>query len=340
VKVKIMHDAKQITKQDREALTKPCNDLTRAFFAHLVEAKKNKCETSVDVGPLVKQCAEVNELVKSVIKRNLTPKNITKFHDTFSYFGGDAFLSVFLNDRAYRQHMVGFYRRMKLVLEAKATFTISDLILPSERCRNPDCFEEVAEECNMFAGSSLCGEHHREQYDRLVAKETCSVQHFIAENGAEYGPIARMVEELLPTNTAGFVKACHVSGTVGIAVLNLLQNFMNAKPNIRRLFAEGLNNKYLSLEKATHPNEVVTEGATTCLQSDSHILLDEKKRVDSGILDVETEIDENFMAPALKEVLDVIEPIFQEKSVLVASHLSLPDHMIELFQLRPTRRTF
>jgi len=179
-------------------------------------------------------------LLKPLIKE----KNQQKVSETLQYYGGTAFLDMFVNDMAYHEFKTTLHKNLKSLINERLEET--DLMSPPRLCKVQGCPGEALDEDGKFSGSHYCGQHHEEQYKTLIKEP--SAHHFLVENGFDYEPFVSMAEKLFPPHARLLYRGA--------------SNYLDASPKIRKIFAEGIFEKYLSAN-ATHP---VTCLSPACLE--------------------------------------------------------------------------
>jgi hypothetical protein len=209
-------------------------------------------------------------LLKPLIKE----KNQKKVSETMQYFGGTAFLDTFVNDVHYHEFKSTLQKNLKSLINERLEEI--DLISPPRLCKSQGCQSEAADEDGKFAGSHYCVTHHDTQYKALMKDP--DVHHFLVENGFDYEPFVVMADKHFPPHTRLFYRGA--------------QNYAEASPKIRKIFAEGVWEKYLA-PNATHP--------VKCLSA--ACLADVQKNLKSG--------DPGVYQGCQKELKVIFTPIFK-----------------------------
>jgi hypothetical protein len=141
---------------------------------------------------------------------------------------------MFVNHPEYHEFKTTLHKNLKSLINERLEET--DLMSPPRLCRQQGCPGEALDEDGKFAGSSYCAGHHEEQFKALTKDP--DVHHFLVENGSDYDPFVNMAEKLFPPNSRLLYRGAH--------------NYSESNPKIRKIFAEGIYEKYLS-PNATHP---------------------------------------------------------------------------------------
>lgn len=250
LKVKVLHDEKLLTPSDRRSLVKPINSLSIQLYQTLdqrtwndldEEESKTKSQgkdkdkdTQIDVTNLALKIAQFEAVVLQVLQRELHDRSCGKAKGVMGYFGGRPFLHKIINDVEFSELKGNFTACLFRIVHER--LQQEDLLPAPIRCRTMGCCEEALVRSGKFAGSLYCDVCHAMQYKELVSSP--SIAHFLVGNGITHRPLNKKIENGLPFNLPMLYKA--------------LWNFRQARPGLRRIFAEGVFDKYLS-DKATHP---------------------------------------------------------------------------------------
>jgi len=273
-KGKLLFDAKLITSETTKDFAGPINALCIAIFLALEERRKQPSKNA-DVNTLALKFAQMEAMVLQLLKPLIKEKNLAKVTEVFKYFGSERFLLMLLSDPNYHEFKTTVHKNLKLLLADR--LEEASLMPPPRICKAVDCSTEALDEDGKFAGSHYCSVHHERQYAALLKEP--NVHHFLAENGHDFEPFIKMADKYFPPNSRLMYR-----GT---------QNYLESKPKIRKLFAEGLWEKYLAPD-ASH-------------------------RVDCLSPAVVAAVKENYRAAAVTcfdacnvELLAIFTPIFKE----------------------------
>jgi len=236
-KGKVLYDAKLITPQNTKEFVSPVNQACLAIFMLLEEKRKNPSKP-VDITNIALKFAQLESLVVTLLKPHIKEKNQEKVLEVFKYFGSKRFLDLFVNNQAYHEFKTTLHRNLKILIVDR--LEEASLLPPARLCKATDCSAEALDEDGKFAGSQYCLQHHEQQYHQLLKAPNC--HHFLVENGCDYEPFLAMTDKYFPPNSRMMYRGTH--------------NYQETNNRLRKNFAEGLYEKYLS---ATAPNKV------TCL---------------------------------------------------------------------------
>lgn len=246
LKVKILHDEKLLTLQDRASLVKPINNLSIQLYQTLDQGTTSDFDDAgseekvIDVTHLALKVAQLEALVLVVLQRELHDNSVRKAKEAIGFFGGRSFLNQVINDVAYSELKgsltAGLFRIVHERLQQE------DLLPAPVRCRTARCVEEALVRSGKFAGSLYCEDCHAVQMKDLLTSP--NIRHFLVGNGMTHRPFAKRIESGLPPHVPMLYKA--------------LWNYRAARPGLRRIFSEGVFEKYFG-EKATHRVECVDE---------------------------------------------------------------------------------
>lgn len=241
-KGKILHDEKLITNEHRKEFVMPINNLAISVYKALEASKRGV----VDIKPLLLKFAQLESLVCNLLKDHIKPKNVEKTHNCFHYFGSASFLTHLINDKEYHEFKTTFHKNFTAIM--KERLEGEDLLPPPIICKQAQCRAEAAVEEGKFAGSAFCPLHHEEQYKRLLKDP--DVNHFLVEAGA----------------SSDAFKAALKEGPANIGAMYVaIDNYHKAKPNIRRIFSEGIYEKYVHPQHASHKVECLSEACVKAL---------------------------------------------------------------------------
>mmetsp|Transcript_13089 Transcript_13089/g.25363 ORF Transcript_13089/g.25363 Transcript_13089/m.25363 type:complete len:367 (-) Transcript_13089:116-1216(-) len=267
-KAKVLHDAKRITDQDKTEFANPINNMSLAFWRSLEASRKGE---QVDIVNLSLKIAQLEAQVVKLLSMHVKAKNIDRAARVFGYFGSTEFLSALLQDNKLRGTMNTFYKYLTAIMTER--LELEDLLPPPKICRHPKCTQVAAQEEGKFKGSLYCYQHHHQQYKGLVANP--SIHHFLDENGLSCRPIQAKLCASLPPNCASFYAAIH--------------NYQRAPERVRRVFAEGIREKYLDEKQDTY---------LECLSDKCRQGLETKSA------------DEHLFDEAKAELLALLQPLF------------------------------
>jgi len=213
----------------------------------LLEAKKKQPGKSADVTPVALKFAQIESSLLLLLKPLIKEKNQNKVSETIKYFGGTAFLELFVNDMNYHEFKTTLHKNLKSLINERLEET--DLMAPPRLCKSQGCSSEALEEDGKFAGSHYCQQHHEEQY-KIFIKDP-DVHHFLVENGFDFEPFVNMADKFFPPNARLLYRGSF--------------NYTEAAPNIRKIFAEGIFEKYLG-GNATHPVKCLSAACVESIQ--------------------------------------------------------------------------
>jgi len=273
-KSKVLYDAKLITPANTREFISPVNQLAIGIFM-LLEGKKKHPAKKADVTPVALKFAQLEVSLLNLLKPLIKEKNQQKVSETIQYFGGSAFLDLFVNNPDYHEYKSSLHKNLKSLINERLEET--DLMAPPRLCKTQGCGAEALDEDGKFAGSHYCGTHHEEQYKALL--KAPDVHHFLVENGADYEPFVTIADKHFPPNSRHLYRGSH--------------NYTEAGPKIRKIFAEGIYEKYLS-PNATHP--------VKCLSAEC--LAEIQAKVRTG--------DISCYETSQKELKAIFTPIFKE----------------------------
>jgi hypothetical protein len=245
-KGKVLFDAKYITPANTRDMAGPINTLCISIFLVLEEKRKHPTK-DVDVNTIALKFAQMEAMVLQLLKPLIKEKNLAKVSEVFKYFGSARFLSLLLDNPNYHEFKTTIHKNLKLLMVDK--LEEASLMPPPRLCKALDCASEALDEDGKFAGSHYCGPHHERQYSALLKEP--NVHHFIAENGFDFDPFVKMADKHFPPNSRMMYR-----GT---------QNFLETKPKIRKLFAEGLYEKYLA-PNASHKVECLSAACVAAVR--------------------------------------------------------------------------
>jgi len=178
--------------------------------------------------------AMLTTLLRPLIKE----KNLKKVNEVMGYFGSKQFLDLFVNDQNFHEFKATLHKNLKALIKERLEDV--EFMPPPRACKVHTCTSEALDEDGKFAGSQYCAPHHEEQYKALLKEP--NVHHFLVENGSDYDAFVVMADKYFPPNSRLMYRGC--------------VNYLEASAKIRKIFAEGIWEKYLA---AKTPNLV------TCL---------------------------------------------------------------------------
>lgn len=236
LKGKLLYDEKYITPVHIRSMVNPVNDMTTKLYEGLEYEGPMPAHM---FGLLHAKFTVLEDLLVQIIGPNMQPKNVDKLREVIQYFGGEHLLSLLLNDPNYKQE--------RDTIEGAVGALVAPLIEEERdrraRCADPECENPHLKAGGGFRGSPLCAYHHNEVVERHLKDP--SVMHFLVEDGRNYKPFQAVADKHFSANSSAFVLAIH--------------NYEHkAAPNVRRLFAEAIHEKYLA-KGASNPVELGEE---------------------------------------------------------------------------------
>jgi len=189
----------------------------------------------VDVTPVALKFAQMEAMLTNLLRPLIKERNLQKVNEVLGYFGSKSFLEMFVNNPDYHEYKATLHKNLKALIKERLEDV--DIMPPPRQCKATNCNGEALDEDGKFAGSQYCAPHHEEQYKRLLKDP--DVHHFLVENGAEYDPFLEIADKYFPPNSRLMYRGC--------------VNYTDASPKIRKIFAEGIWEKYLC---AQAPNSV------------------------------------------------------------------------------------
>jgi len=187
--------------------------------------------------------------------------------------GRRIFWRFFVNDPNFHEFKATLHKNLKALIKERLEDV--DFMPPPRACKVHTCTSEALDEDGKFAGSQYCAPHHEEQYKALLKEP--SVHHFLVENGSDYDPFIVMADQHFPPNSRLMYRGC--------------VNYLEASTKIRKIFAEGIWEKYLSAKSAN---------TVTCLSA-------------GCVAEIQTKYlsgDPNCFDAARAELLAVFKPLF------------------------------
>jgi len=273
-KAKVLYDAKMITPANTKEFINPINQLAIGIF-QVLESRKKSPTKPVDVTPVALKFAQMEAMLTTLLRPLIKEKNLQKVNEVFGYFGSKNFLEMFVNNPEYHEYKATLHKNLKALI--KERLEDADIMPPPRQCRATSCVFEALDEDGKFAGSQYCAAHHEEQFKRLLKEP--DVHHFLVENGSDYDPFVTIADKYFPPNSRLMYRGC--------------VNYLDASPKIRKIFAEGIWEKYLT---AKAPNPV------TCLSATCVANIEAKYQTgDLGCFDA-----------ALTELKAVFTPLFKQ----------------------------
>lgn len=230
-KAKVLSDAKLITYSNTKEFTAPINQLAIAIF-QVLETRKKQPTKAADVTPVALKFAQMEAMLVNLLRPLIKEKNLNKVNEVIGYFGSKNFLEMFVNDPSYHEFKATLHKNLKALIKERLEDV--DFMPPPRICRVHTCTSEALDEDGKFAGSQYCAPHHDEQYKALLKDP--NVHHFLVENGSDYDAFIAMADKYFPPNSRLMYRGC--------------VNYMEASPKIRKIFAEGIWEKYLSPKAA------------------------------------------------------------------------------------------
>jgi len=226
-KAKVLYDAKLITPSNTKEFTQPINQLAIGIF-QVLETRKKSPTKPADVTPVALKFAQMEAMLINLLRPLIKEKNLKKVNEVMGYFGSKQFLDVFVNDPDYHEFKATLHKNLKSLIKERLEDV--DIMPPARACRVTSCQAEALDEDGKFAGSQYCAPHHEEQYKALLKEP--NVHHFLVENGSDYDPFIAMADKHFPANSRLMYRGC--------------VNYLDASQKIRKIFAEGIWEKYLT----------------------------------------------------------------------------------------------
>jgi len=246
-KAKVLYDAKMITPSNTREFTNPINQLAIGIF-QLLENRKKSPTKPVDVTPVALKFAQMEAMLTNLLRPLIKEKNLQKVNEVFGYFGSKNFLEMFVNDPEYHEYKATLHKNLKALIKERLEDV--DIMPPPRQCKASSCVGEALDEDGKFAGSQYCATHHEEQYKRLLKEP--DVHHFLVENGSEYEPFLAVADKFFPPNSRLMYRGC--------------VNYMDASVKIRKIFAEGIWEKYLA-PKCSNPVTCLSPGCVAEIEA-------------------------------------------------------------------------
>lgn len=226
-KAKVLYDAKMITYSNTKEFTTPINQLAIGIF-QVLEARKKSPTKPADVTPVALKFAQMEAMLTALLRPLIKEKNLKKVNEVIGYFGSKQFLEIFVNDPEYHEFKATLHKNLKALIKERLEDV--DIMPPPRACKVHGCAAEALDEDGKFAGSHYCAPHHDAQYKALLKEP--NVHHFLVENGFDYDPFIAMADKHFPPNSRLMYRGC--------------VNYLEASAKIRKIFAEGIWEKYLA----------------------------------------------------------------------------------------------
>jgi len=274
-KAKVLYDAKMITPANTREFTNPINQLAIGIF-QLLENRKKSPTKPVDVTPVALKFAQMEAMLTNLLRPLIKEKNLQKVNEVIGYFGSKNFLEMFVNDPEYHEFKATLHKNLKALIKERLEDV--DIMPPPRQCKANNCNGEALDEDGKFAGSQYCATHHEEQFKRLLKDP--DVHHFLVENGSDYDPFVEIADKYFPPNSRLMYRGC--------------VNYIDAGVKIRKIFAEGIWEKYLA-PKCSNP--------VTCLSAGCVAEIEAKYQTG----------DPTCFDKARAELLAVFRPVFKER---------------------------
>jgi len=230
-KAKVLYDAKMITHSNTKEFTAPINQLAIGIF-QVLETRKKLPTKPADVTPVALKFAQMEAMLTNLLRPLIKEKNLNKVNEVIGYFGSKQFLDVFVNDPNYHEFKATLHKNLKALIKERLEDV--DIMPPPRACKVHNCSSEALDEDGKFAGSQYCAPHHDEQYKALLKEP--NAHHFLVENGSDYDPFVAMADQYFPPNSRLMYRGC--------------VNYIDANAKIRKIFAEGIWEKYLAPKSA------------------------------------------------------------------------------------------
>jgi len=230
-KAKVLYDAKMITYSNTKEFTAPINQLAIGIF-QVLETRKKQPTKPADVTPVALKFAQMEAMLTNLLRPLIKERNLNKVNEVIGYFGSKQFLDVFVNDPNYHEFKATLHKNLKALIKERLEDV--DIMPPPRACKVHNCVSEALDEDGKFAGSQYCATHHDEQYKALLKEP--NAHHFLVENGSDYHPFVAMADQYFPPNSRLMYRGC--------------VNYLDANAKIRKIFAEGIWEKYLAPKSA------------------------------------------------------------------------------------------